>query len=86
MRNRASNPLYCKVIDSLADYGVLVGVGVAVDVAVEVAVAVAVEVNVAVAVAVIEPVAVIVGEGDAVYVAAGGCELRRVMRGAIHRA
>ena len=83
-----SNPLYCNAIDFVLgqNYGVLVGVGVSVAVAVAVAVEVAVAVKVAVAVAVAEPVAVIVGVRDAVFVATGGCELRRVMRGAIHRA
>ena len=47
------------------------------------AVAVAVAVTVAVAVAV--PVAVTVGERDGANVMVGGCELRRVMRGLIHK-
>ena len=63
-------------------YGVGVAVGVFVEVAVAVEVDVIVAVGVMVAVAVAVPVTV--GERDGANVAVGGCELRRVMRGAIH--
>ena len=60
--------------------------GVAVGVAVDVAVAVAVGVDVDVEVGVTLPVPVTVGVMDGAGVIVGGCELRRVIRGATHMA